>query len=55
MQAEKLVNVQDELAVQNCSLFLASSKALSSLSSSVSRDQYHELRCFCREVRTKSW
>ncbi|CDI79536.1 Conserved oligomeric Golgi complex component 8,related, related [Eimeria praecox] len=35
-QAEKLVSVQDELAVQNCSLFLASSKALNSLSSSVS-------------------
>ncbi|CDJ52936.1 hypothetical protein, conserved [Eimeria brunetti] len=35
-QAEKLVNVQDELAVQNCSLFLASSKALSNLSSTIS-------------------
>lgn len=36
IEAEKLVDAQDKLAVQNCSLFLASSKALSSLSRSVS-------------------
>ena len=36
MQAEKIANAQDELAVQNCSLFLASSKALTSLRCSVS-------------------
>ncbi|CDJ67021.1 hypothetical protein, conserved [Eimeria necatrix] len=36
IEAEKLVDAQDKLAVQNCSLFLASSKALSSLSRSIS-------------------
>ncbi|XP_026189917.1 uncharacterized protein LOC34618613 [Cyclospora cayetanensis] len=35
IEAAKLRNAQDELAVQNCSLFLASSKALNSLSCSV--------------------
>lgn len=36
VQEEEIANAQDELAVQNCSLFLASSKALNSLRCSVS-------------------